>query len=50
MTAVDILRTIAILAYGIFVGWIMYKMMKSADADEENEDKEELENDSKRNV
>ena len=40
MSFVDILRTIAILAFGIFVGWIMFKMMKGADGNEENEDDE----------
>ena len=40
---VDILRTIGILAFATFSGWIIYKMMKSADADEENDEEEENE-------
>ena len=44
MGLVDVLRILGILAYGIFVGWIFYKMMKSADANEENEEEEENEN------
>lgn len=45
MTAVDVLRILGILAYGIFVGWIFYKMMKSADANEENEESKDEEED-----
>lgn len=37
---VDILRTIGILAFATLCGWVIYKAMKSADADEENEDEE----------
>lgn len=38
MTFIEILRAVAILAFGVFVGWIFYRMMKNAD---ENEDDEE---------
>ena len=38
---VDILRTIGILAFATLCGWVIYISMKSADADEDNEDNEE---------
>jgi len=44
LSFVDVLRILGILSFGIFVGWIFYKMMKSADANEENEEEEENEN------
>ena len=34
---VDILRMIGILAFATLGGWIIYRAMKSADVDEENE-------------
>ena len=37
---VDILRIIAILSFGIFSGWVIYRLMKSADVDEEQESEE----------
>lgn len=35
---VDILRIIGILAFATLSGWIIYKMMKSVDDDDENKD------------
>lgn len=40
---VDILRTIGILAFATLGGWIIYRAMKSADVDEENEDSKDQE-------
>ena len=40
---VDILRTIGILAFATLCGWIIYRAMKSADADEDNEEDKENE-------
>lgn len=38
---VDILRIIGILAFATLSGWVIYKAMKNADADEESEESEE---------
>lgn len=38
---VDILRIIGILSFGIFSGWVIYRLMKSADENEENEEKKD---------
>lgn len=40
---VDILRTIGILAFATLCGWVIYKAMKSADTDEDNDEEEENE-------
>lgn len=40
---VDILRIIGILAFATLSGWIIYRAMKSADVDEENEDSKDQE-------
>ena len=40
MTAVDVLRVSGILLFGIFVGWIFYRMMKNAEGNEEQESEE----------
>ena len=40
---VDILRTIGILAFATLCGWVIYRAMKNADADEENEENNEKE-------
>lgn len=45
---VDILRAIGILAFGMFCGWVIYRLMKNADANEENEENEESEENDKR--
>lgn len=37
---VDILRTIGILAFATLCGWVIYRAMKSADTDEEDEENE----------
>ena len=44
---VDILRTIGILAFATLGGWIIYRAMKSADVDEENEEEENEESNKK---
>lgn len=41
MTFIEILRASAIIAFGIFVGWVFYRMMKNADTDKEDEDNKE---------
>ena len=43
MSFVDILRAIGILAFGVLSGWVIYKLMKSADENKENEENEEQE-------
>lgn len=35
MTLVDILRITAILAYGVLSGWVIYRLMKSSDEEDE---------------
>ena len=44
---VDILRIIGILAFAALSGWVIYKLMKSADADEDSKDQESEENNKK---
>lgn len=40
MSFVDVLKILGILAFGIFVGWIFYKMIKNAEGNEEQESEE----------
>ena len=42
---VDILIMIGILGYGMVSGWVIYRLMKSADANEENEESKDKEDD-----
>lgn len=44
---VDILIIMGILAYAALSGWVIYKLMKSADENEDNEEQESEENDEK---
>lgn len=41
MTLIDILRITGILAFAAFSGWVIYRLMKSANVNEEDEDNKE---------
>lgn len=43
LSFIDIVRTLAILLFGVLSGWVIYRLMKSADANEESEESKDNE-------